>query len=82
MHPNYPSHILQQEYLNEDNEINNNNEEDEEGISALLIDPIRAFGEVIDTIENTNGNDYDDIESHDEEIIMEHDVDDDDEEDA
>jgi hypothetical protein len=51
----------------------------DEGLSALLIDPIRAFGEVIDTIENTNGNDYDDIESQEEEMMMEHDIDDDEE---
>ncbi|CAF1019356.1 unnamed protein product [Adineta steineri] len=82
IHPNYPPHIFPQEYLNEDNEINNNNnsynddddnnDDEEEGISTLLIDPIRAFGEVIDTIENDN-------ECRDEEILIEHDIDDDEE---
>ena len=62
---------MQKDYLHHDDEINNNNH-DEEGLSALLIDPIRAFGEVIDTFDNTNGNEY-------EEIVMEHDVDDDEE---
>jgi hypothetical protein len=85
IHPNYPPHILQKDYLHQDNEINNNyqevqeEEEYEEGISALLIDPIKAFGEVIDPIENTNGNDYEDIESQDEEMMTEHDIDDDEE---
>ncbi len=81
IHSNYPPHILQKDYSHEDNEINNNNnEEEDEGISALLIDPVRAFGEVIDTIENTNGNDYEDIESQEEEEMMiEHDIDDDEE---
>jgi hypothetical protein len=48
-------------------------------MSAFSIDPIRAFGEVIDTVENTNGNDYNDMESPDEEMMIEND---DDEEDA
>lgn len=81
LHPNYPPHILQKEYLHQDNEIddNNNNEEEEEeegeedeGISALLIDPVRAFGEVIDT--------NDEEEEEEEEMSMEHDIDDDDDE--
>ena len=56
IHPNYPPQVLQKEYLDQNDEINNNHyyeveeEDDEEGISTLLIDPIRAFGEVIDTI--------------------------------
>lgn len=55
IHPNYPPHIVRKDYSNQDNEINNNMEEeeelDEQGISALMIDPVRAFGEVIDNNE-------------------------------
>lgn len=77
IHPNYPPHILRQ-----DNEINNNNNNQEqddetEHLSAFLIDPVRAFGEVIDTVENTNGSEYEEMEGQDEEMLMEHDIDDD-----
>jgi hypothetical protein len=74
IHPNYPPHILQKEYLHQDNEINNNEEEveeEDEGISALLIDPVRAFGEVIDTNEE---------EEEEEEMTVENDIEDDEEE--
>ena len=43
-------------------------EGEEEGISTLMIDPVRAFGEVIDTNEDEG-----------EEMVMEHDIDDDEE---
>ncbi len=74
IHPNYPPHILQKEYLHQDNEINNNEEEveeEDEGISALLIDPVRAFGEVIDTNEE---------EEEEDEMTVENDIEDDEEE--
>jgi hypothetical protein len=46
-------------------------EEEDEGISALLIDPVRAFGEVIDTNEE---------EEEEEEMTVENDIEDDEEE--
>ncbi|CAF2939177.1 unnamed protein product [Rotaria sp. Silwood2] len=84
IHPNYPPHILQKDYLHQDNKIHQHDDDDDDdndndGISALLIDPVRAFGEVIDSIDNTNGNDYDDMESQDEHSMIEHDIDDDEE---
>ncbi|CAF0893896.1 unnamed protein product [Rotaria sordida] len=81
IHPNYRPHILQKDYLQQDNNIHQHDDDDHNnnGISALLIDPIRAFGEVIDSIDNTNGNDYEDIESQDEHMMIEHDIDDDEE---
>ncbi|CAF1006084.1 unnamed protein product [Adineta ricciae] len=86
VHPTYPPHILQQEYSNDDQEINNSTNDDDdddddndndEGYSALLVDPIRAFGEVIDSNETTDENDCEDMECPDEELLIEHDVDDD-----
>ncbi|CAF4496241.1 unnamed protein product [Rotaria sp. Silwood1] len=86
IHPNYPPHILQKDYLQQDNIIHQQDDDDDSGgvgdggISALFIDPVRAFGEVIDSIDNnTNGNDYDDMESQDEHLMIEHDIDDDEE---
>lgn len=78
IHPHYPPSILEKDYVNPDNQINN--EDDDEGFSALLIDPVRAFGEVIDTMDNTDENDYDDVESQDEQILFANDIDDDEEE--
>ncbi|CAF1630392.1 unnamed protein product [Rotaria magnacalcarata] len=75
VHSNYPPHILQNDYVHEDNQFHD--EIDDDGLSALLIDPVRAFGEVIDTIDNTNGNDYEDAESQDEQMMMGRDIDDD-----
>lgn len=84
LHPNYPPHILQKEYSPQDNEINNNHsshqidvdEEDDEELSTLLIDPVRAFGEVIDT----NEEDEEIEEGEEQEILMENGIDDDEEE--
>lgn len=81
LHPNYPPHILQKDYSPEDSEINNNHhieidEEDEEGISTLLIDPVRAFGEVIDT----NEEEQDTEDDGEQEMLMGHGIDDDEEE--
>jgi hypothetical protein len=73
MHPNCPSHVVQKDYLHQDDEINNNHvddDDDDEGLSALLIDPVRAFGEVIDAVDNKNGNEYEDMDSQDEEMMM------------
>lgn len=82
LHPNYPPHILQKEYSAQDDEINNNHhievdQEDEEGISTLLIDPVRAFGEVIDT--NEEEEQYAD-EGEEQDILMGNGIDDDEEE--
>ena len=78
---------MQQEYSNDDQEINNSTNDDDddvdddndndEGYSALLVDPIRAFGEVIDSNETTDENDCEDMECPDEDLLIEHDVDDD-----
>lgn len=80
LHPNYPPHILQKEYSPQDTEINNNNEidqeEDDEELSTLLIDPVRAFGEVIDT----NEEDEEMEEGEEQDILMENGIDDDEEE--
>jgi hypothetical protein len=76
IHPNYPPHILQKDY--QDTEINNNMEEeiDEQGISALMIDPIRAFGEVIDNNDDEE-EEGEEEEEEEEEMIDEHEIDDD-----
>jgi hypothetical protein len=49
---------------------------DEQGISALMIDPVRAFGEVIDN----NEEEEEDEEEEEEGMINEHEIDDDEEE--
>ena len=79
IHPNYPPHILQKELSHEDNEINNNDQyyEEDEGISALLIDPVRAFGEVIDGNED---EDEQEEEEEEDEMMTENGIDDDEEE--
>lgn len=77
IHPNYPPHILQKDYSHSNNDIKN--EDEDEGLSALFIDPVRAFGEVIDPIQSTNENDYDDVDSQDEQMVIDHDIDDDEE---
>ena len=82
MHPNYPPRILQKPYIHQDKDKIDNNETYDKGMSALFIDSIRDFGEVIDTGENANGNDCEDFESQDERITIEDNIDDDDEEDA
>ncbi|UJR30461.1 hypothetical protein I4U23_017994 [Adineta vaga] len=79
IHPNYPPYLLQHDYSNDDQEINNNNLNDDESISTLLIDSVGAFGEVIDSNEAMDGNDCDEMECQDEELLIEHDVDDDEE---
>lgn len=82
LHPNYPPHILQKEYSTQDDEINNNShhievdQEDDEGISTLLIDPVRAFGEVIDT----NEEEQEPEEDEEPEMLMGNGIDDDEEE--
>ena len=88
-HPTCPPHVLQRDYVSEDGESNDAEEEDDddddhdhEGLSALMIDPVRAFGEVIDPMENNNGDDFDDMDSQDEEIVPANDEDEDDEDDA
>jgi hypothetical protein len=48
---------------------------DEQGISALMIDPVRAFGEVID-----NNEEEEEEEEEEEGMINEHEIDDDEEE--
>ena len=74
IHPNYPPNIFKKESLNEDNDIKDN-----DGLSALFIDPVGAFGEVLDNTENINANTFNDNESQNEQTTVEHNVDDDEE---
>ena len=73
-HSNYSTDDVEQEDLHPDQEMMHDDaEEIDEGMSAFLIDPVRAFGEVIDPVETSNGNDYEEMESQDEEIVLEDD---------
>ena len=88
-HPTCPPHVLQRDYVSDDEgsqeEVEDDDDDDNhQGSSALMIDPVRAFGEVMDPMENSNGDDddVDDMDSQDDEIVPANDEDEDDEDDA
>lgn len=78
IHPNLPPHIVQQEYCEGEHEINNNHEAD--GGSGAPLDSLGAYEDETDPMEHTNGDEYDDTEGQDDELLIDNEVDDDEEE--
>ena len=78
VHPHLTPSVIKKEDRTKTEEVMNSHESHQSNPSAFFIDPIRAFGEVIDMNDNSNDNDGDHFESQDEEIILEDDEDDED----